>query len=126
MIGEKPGEVFIGRDLANMGNVAAASLELVDSETRRLVHEAEETSKRILALNAAVLEDLANSLMQAETLSGPSLDVYMEAVKRWPEPLLDGPTAHTPPIHPRVSTEDDGSALAGGDAGGDSRWDDEA
>jgi hypothetical protein len=126
MIGEKPGEVFIGRDLANMGNVAPASMELVDSETRRLVHEAEETAKRIITLNAAVLEDLANSLMHAETLSGPSLDVYMEAVKPWPEPLLDGTNGHTPPIHPRVSTEDDGSALAGGDAGEDFRWDDEA
>src|SRR5215831_4936354 len=36
-IGEKPGEVFIGRDLANMGNVAAQTLELVDAETRRIV-----------------------------------------------------------------------------------------
>jgi cell division protease FtsH len=126
MIGEKPGEVFIGRDLANMGNVAPASMQLVDSETRRLVHEAEETAKRIIALNAAVLEDLANSLMHAETLSGPSLDVYMEAVKPWPEPLLDGANGHTPPIQPRVSAEDDGSALAGGEAGEDFRWDGEA
>jgi cell division protease FtsH len=100
-IGEKEGQVFIGRDLANMGNVAAASLELVDSETRRLVHDAEDTAKQVLMLNAGVLEDLANSLLRAETLSGPSLDVYMAAVKLWPEPLVKDVDGHEPPVHLR-------------------------
>jgi cell division protease FtsH len=111
-VGEKEGQVFIGRDLANMGNVAAATLELVDSETRRLVHEAEEVAKRVLELNAAVLGDLANSLLREETLSGPSLDVYMEAVRFWPEPLIKEAADHEPPVR-----------LA--DGGGRARWDDE-
>jgi cell division protease FtsH len=97
-VGEAPGEVFVGRDITNMGNVAAETLALVDAETRRFVHEAEETAKRILGLNAAVLEDLANSLLRAETLSGPSLDVYMEGVAGWPEPLLKEADGHRPPI----------------------------
>jgi cell division protease FtsH len=104
-VGEKPGEVFIGRDLANMGNVAAETLALVDTETRRLVYEAEETAKRILAVNAAVLEDLANSLLRAETLSGPSLDVYMEGVVRWGEPLLREANGHAPPIRLQQAAE---------------------
>ena len=97
-IGEKPGEVFIGRDLANMGNVAAESLALVDSETRRMVYEAEEIAKQIVANNAEVLEDLANSLIRSETLSGPSLDVYMDAVALWQEPLLKETAGHRAPI----------------------------
>jgi cell division protease FtsH len=120
LIGEKEGEVFIGRDLANMGNVAAASLELVDSETRRIVHEAEEIAKQVLALNVAVLEDLANSLLRAETLSGPSLDVYMEAVKLWREPLLKDVNGHRPPIRLRQEAAD-----AHPDARGELRWHDE-
>ncbi len=104
-IGEKPGEVFIGRDLANMGNVAAQSLELVDSEVRRMVYEAEETAKRVLALNQAVLEDLANSLVRAETLSGPSLEVYLEAVAPWREPLLKDIDGHVPPIRAQQSAD---------------------
>jgi cell division protease FtsH len=100
-IGEKEGQVFLGRDLANMGNVAAASLELIDSEVRRMVHDVEETAKRVLTLNVAVLEDLANSLVRAETLSGPSLDVYMEAVTLWPHPLIKEVSTHEPPIHLR-------------------------
>jgi cell division protease FtsH len=90
-IGEKPGEVFIGRDLANMGNVAAKTLELVDAETRRIVRGAEETAKKVIDANAALLEDLANTLLQSETLSGPALEVYLDAVAPWPEPLLPVP-----------------------------------
>lgn len=97
-IGEKEEQVFIGRDLAQMGSVAPASLALVDSETRRLVHEAEETARQVLETNKAVLEDLAKSLVHAETLSGPSLDVYMEAVTRWPHPLIKDTTGEGPPV----------------------------
>jgi len=93
-IGEKEGQVFIGRDLANMGNVAPAALELVDSETRRLVHDAEDTAKQVLAQNERVLQDLANSLVTNETLSGPSLDVYLEGVSPWREPLIKDLDAH--------------------------------
>ncbi len=108
MIGEREGEVFIGRDLANMGNVAAQSLELVDSEVRRMVHEAEDVAKQVLALNTDVLDDLANSLLRSETLSGPSLDVYMEAVKMWPNPLLKEVAGHRPNVHLRTDGTADG------------------
>jgi cell division protease FtsH len=122
-IGEKEGQVFIGRDLANMGNVAAASLELVDSETRRIVHEAEETAKAVLMMNAAVLEDLANSLVRAETLSGPSLEVYMDAVELWPDSLLKEIEDFTPPVHIREDTSH--PAISEG-PGGDQAYLDEA
>jgi cell division protease FtsH len=120
-IGEKEGQVFIGRDLANMGNVAPAALELVDSEVRRFVHDAEETAKRVLMLNVSVLENLANSLLRSETLSGPSLDVYMEAVKRWPHPLVKEADGHAPPI----SVRHDGSEEFD-DEDDDELWDDGA
>jgi cell division protease FtsH len=106
LIGEKEGEVFIGRDLANMGNVAPASLQLVDSETRRMVHEAEETAKEVLTLNAAVLEDLANALLRSETLSGPALEVYLEAVKVWPHPLIKQENGDTLPVRLRQPAEE--------------------
>jgi cell division protease FtsH len=87
-IGEKQGEVFLGRDLANMGNVAAATLELVDSETRRLVRAAEDTAQQVIKQNGPVLEDLANTLLEQETLTGHALEVFLSAVTPWPAPLL--------------------------------------
>jgi cell division protease FtsH len=88
-IGEKPGEVFIGRDLANMGNVAAQTLQLVDEETRRIVRESEDTARQIVEVNAKLLDELANTLLESETLSGPALEVFLEAVEPWPTPLVD-------------------------------------
>jgi cell division protease FtsH len=95
-IGEKPGEVFIGRDLANMGNVAAKTLELVDEETRRIVREAEDTAKRAIGMNAAVLEELANALLEAETLTGTQLDLLLAKTVDWPEPLVEDTNGRAP------------------------------
>ena len=97
-VGEKPGEVFIARELANTANVAAATHELVDSETRRLTHEAEDTAKQIIELNRTILEELANTLLDAETLSGPALDAFLEAVLPWQQPLVKGVNGHMPPV----------------------------
>jgi cell division protease FtsH len=95
-IGEKPGEVFIGRDLANMGNVAAKTLELVDEETRRIVREAEDTAKRAIGMNAPVLEELANTLLEAETIAGPRLELLLERTVAWPEPLVEDTNGRAP------------------------------
>jgi len=95
-IGEKPGEVFIGRDLANMGNVAAQTLELVDEETRRIVREAEDTAKRAIGLNAPLLEELANTLLEAETITGPRLELLLAKVVPWPEPLVEDTNGRAP------------------------------
>ena len=110
-VGEKPGEVFIGRDLAHMGNVAAATQELVDSETRRIVHDAEDTAKQVIAMNRDALEQLANALLDAETLAGPALEVFLEAVRPWPHPLVPGlnGTAGTIVMRGEASEIDEGS-----------------
>jgi cell division protease FtsH len=128
-VGEKQGQVFVGRDITHMGNVAPAALELVDSETRRIVHEAEDTAKQILAMNASVLQDLANSLMRSETLSGPSLEVYMEAVRTWREPLIKdlvgfaAPIEMQPDLANTVADRHPGERRDGD--GGEFAWDDE-
>jgi cell division protease FtsH len=114
-VGEKEGQVFLGRDLANMGNVAPSALELVDSEVRRIVHEAEYTAKQVLSLNIQVLQDLSHSLVRSESLSGPSLDVYMEAVQLWPEPLLKELAGFQQPIHFQADAVE----------GDDEPWDDQ-
>jgi cell division protease FtsH len=97
-VGEKPGEVFIARELANTANVAAATHELVDSETRRLTHEAEDTAKQIVEMNERVLQELANALVDAETLAGPALDVFLEGVQPWPRPLVPGLNGNAPTV----------------------------
>ena len=62
-VGEKEGAVFVGGEGSKTANVAAATQELIDSETRRLVHEAEETAEQILEMNQDVLDQIANTLV---------------------------------------------------------------
>ena len=62
------------------------------------VGQAEETAGQVLEMNSRVLDELANALLDAETLSGPSLDVYLEAVQPWPQPLLKNVNGHAPPV----------------------------
>jgi cell division protease FtsH len=112
-VGERPEEVFIGRDLANMGNVAAKTLELVDSETRRMVREAEETARAVIELNAELLEELANTLLEAETLSGPELDAFLENVKPWRTPLVEHANGSGP-----VRLRDEAASGIADDVGG--------
>jgi cell division protease FtsH len=104
---------FVGvTDSSKAGHVSAATQELVDAETTRLVRDAETTAVNVLESNASVLEDLANALVVQETLSGPSLDVYLEAVKPWSEPLVRGSDPKQIPIRlrgdgPASSSHDD-------------------
>jgi hypothetical protein len=42
----------------------------------------------VIKSNSSLLEDLANTLLCAETLSGPALEVFLEGVKLWPRPLV--------------------------------------
>jgi cell division protease FtsH len=117
-VGEKPGEVFIARDLASSSNVAAATRELVDSETRRLVTEAEDTARKIIDMNREVLDQLANALVQAETLAGPGLDVFLEGIRPWPRPLVKGLNGSASTVilrEPTATPEGAGAAGAGGD-----------
>jgi hypothetical protein len=80
-----------------------------------MVHEAEDTATKVLALNVRVLEDLANSLLRAETLSGPALDVYMAAVKPWPEPLVKESGGHADPVRLRQDAGGADGDVANGD-----------
>jgi cell division protease FtsH len=95
-VGEKPGEIFIAKEMANTAHVSAATQELVDTETTRVVREAEDVAKRSLQMNRQVLGELANSLVDAETLAGPALEVFLEAVHPWPQALVPGLNGESP------------------------------
>jgi hypothetical protein len=101
--------VFVGGEGSKTANVAAATQELIDSETRRLVHDAEETAEQILDMNKDVLDQIANTLVDAETLAGGPLDAFLALVTPWPQPLvkgLNGTPPRVPLREPAVATAD--------------------
>src|SRR5205823_8952995 len=50
-LGEKAGEVFLGRDIQNLGNVSPVQLELIDTEVRHMVTDAYEVAQKVIKGN---------------------------------------------------------------------------
>jgi len=79
-IGEKAGEVFLGRDIQNLGNISPVQLELIDQEVRRIVLYAFDVAQAIIRQNTDAVEELARTLVEHETLSGVALEALLASV----------------------------------------------
>lgn len=80
-VGQKSGEVFLGRDFTKMQEVSPATLEAVDREVRSILESAEADATAILRSNAALVEKAVALLLERETLSGPDLVAILEQVR---------------------------------------------
>jgi len=79
-VAQKSGEVFLGRDFTRMQEVSPATLEAVDGEVRAILDRAEHAALDVLRRNATLLESLTTTLLDEETLSGPSLQQVLNLV----------------------------------------------
>jgi cell division protease FtsH len=84
-VGQKSGEVFLGRDFTKMQEVSPATLEAVDREVRQILEGAESEATAILRTNRSLVDDVAGRLVESETLSGPELDAILGRVKKAPK-----------------------------------------
>lgn len=81
-------EVFIGRDYQTQNNYSEATASIIDSEIKRIVDENYERAYKILSENKSVLDNLANLLLEKETIYTKEVDEimagvdYKEVVKR--------------------------------------------
>jgi len=80
-IGEKKGEVFLGANLQELGSVGPATLELIDREVERLVGSSVERAEEILRDNWNAVYEIANALIDQETLSGVALEALLSPVQ---------------------------------------------
>ncbi len=69
--GEKEGgEVFLGRDMGHMKNYSESTAVEIDNEIRRIVQENYQAARALLADHNTQLQDLAEALLERETLDG--------------------------------------------------------
>jgi cell division protease FtsH len=80
-LGEKAGEVFLGRDIGTMGNVSPIQQERVEREVRRIVVESLEIAKRVIRANRDAVDEMVTTLMEQETLSGVALEAMLSSVQ---------------------------------------------
>jgi cell division protease FtsH len=106
-IGEKAGEVFLGASLQDLGSVGPATLELIDREVERIIGDSVVQADGILRENWYAVYEVANSLIEHETLSGVALEALLAPVK---PTLLDFGAAH---LHDAPTTEQEAQQREG-------------
>ncbi len=98
-IGEQGGEVFLGASLQELGSVGPATLELIDREVERIVGEAVERATGLLRTNWATVREIAQVLLDHETVSGVALEALLSPVRDEEEiPQGNGRRGLTPPV----------------------------
>jgi cell division protease FtsH len=71
--GAEEEEVFLGKELAKMKNYSEETANEIDNEIKRIIIESYEKAKNILSENIDKLHEIANVLLEKETLSGEEL-----------------------------------------------------
>src|SRR5437016_13287390 len=68
-LGQKSGEVFLGRDFGHQANYSDEVAARIDGEIRRLIDEAHAEAREILRIHRATLDRLAAALIEREPLA---------------------------------------------------------
>jgi cell division protease FtsH len=81
-LGQKQGEVFLGRDWASTPDYSDAVAFEIDQEVRHLIDEAHDIALEILTENRQKLEDLTDLLIERETLDREEVERFFADVRR--------------------------------------------
>jgi len=97
-LGQKNGEVFLGREFGHQANYSDQVAANIDSEVRRFLDEAHSEAAEILIEHRATLDRLADALIEKETLDTPEVMAIMAGVpKRSRRPAAPPPGVQVPP-----------------------------
>lgn len=85
---ENEGEVFLGRSVTNTKNVSESTLQMVDSETRRIIDEQYAVARKLIVDNSDKMHAMAKALLEWETIDADQINDIIEG--RPPRPPKDG------------------------------------
>jgi len=108
-------EVFLGRELVQHKQYSEETARLIDSEVKRIIQQAYDQARELLQGHETIMHNLAQALLDRETLTGDELTQIMNGEKL-PPLIQDGPSASG--SDPAGSGGQDGGT--GGDSGGSS------
>ncbi|HTN52687.1 MAG TPA: ATP-dependent zinc metalloprotease FtsH [Anaeromyxobacter sp.] len=94
-LGKKEGEVFLGREMTTAQAYSEQTARDIDAEVHRIVTEQYERARKVLLENQAMLNKIADALIEYETLDAADIDVLMAggALSRPPPPKPAPPVA---------------------------------
>jgi cell division protease FtsH len=81
-LGQKQGEVFLGRDWGSTPDYSDAVAFEIDQEVRLLIDEAHDVALDILTENRAKLDALATQLLEKETLDREEVERFFADIEK--------------------------------------------
>ena len=81
-LGQKQGEVFLGRDWGSTPDYSDAVALEIDTEVRLLIDEAHDVALEVLTENRAKLEALADLLAEKETLDREEVVAFFAQIEK--------------------------------------------
>ena len=103
--GRKEELVFLGKELSEQRNYSDKIAENIDQEIDGLIRAAEQTARTILSSNGPKLEQLAEYMIQVETLDGDDLEKAFDADPSADLMVLIPPREEAPPPPPTEEPE---------------------
>jgi len=119
-LGQANGEMFLGRDMGHQRDYSERIAERVDAEVRELIEKAHDEAWEVLNNNRAILDRLAASLLEQETLDHNEIaEIFTDVVKLPERPQWlssdKRPISDVPPIDfPKAKAPIDAGAVDGG------------
>jgi cell division protease FtsH len=95
-LGHSDSQPFLGRDFGHEPDYSPEVAYQIDLEVRRLLDEAHDEALEILVENDDVLESLASSLLEHETVEGERLDEVLGPARERPSRAIRAPVADDP------------------------------
>ncbi len=81
--GKKEEQIFLGRELSQHRDYGEDTAKKIDEEVRRIVTDGYDTTCQLIEDNLDTIHNMANALLEKETLDGKDIDEIMAGDKKW-------------------------------------------
>jgi cell division protease FtsH len=117
--GENQQEVFLGHSVTQSKNLSEETAQLIDAEIRQLVDGGYDKARTLISDHIDRLNDLANALLEHETLTGDEISAILRGEPMPKAPPQEPPSASAPSggkrgSVPSTSPADDDAEDTGG------------
>ncbi|MEN8143929.1 MAG: ATP-dependent zinc metalloprotease FtsH [Gemmatimonadota bacterium] len=99
-VGERDHEIFLGREMSQRREVSEETARVVDAEIKRFLDTAYESAEKVLSENRALLDAIAEALLERETLDADAIKLLAAGKPLPPLAVSEVAQAETPPEEP--------------------------
>ncbi len=97
-VGDQEHEIFLGREMSQRRAVSERTAEIVDDEVKRFLDEAFNAARKLLTEHRALLDRIALTLLDRETIDREDLDLLVRGLPLPPRPPVVPPIAPAPAV----------------------------